>query len=337
MIETFIDADIPVLVWGPPGTGKTSAIMAMARARGAHVEVIIGSTMDPTDLGYLMYSEGRLSRVPPEWATRLHAAVQAGRPAWLFLDELSCAPPGVQAALLRLTQERHVGDLSLAGIRVIAAANPADQAAGGFDLAPATHNRWAHIDWEVDVSAWCVGMLDGWGSAPAPEELPARREIVTWIRHKPSMLCAPHATDRAWPSPRSWLALARAWARLPNRQSQASGEVASALVGTGAASEILAFLASQDVPDPETLLASGRLPKPLRADIQAAVLDAIVVAACSEHEDLRTRYAVAWQLLDQARTDTAITPAQYLISHKPPGVDLPDSVHVLAKALARVK
>jgi len=46
---------------------------------------------------------------PPSWALRL---AEAGH-GLLFLDELSTAPPAVQAALLRVVLERAVGDLML--------------------------------------------------------------------------------------------------------------------------------------------------------------------------------------------------------------------------------
>src|SRR5207248_8810483 len=52
------------------------------------------------------------------------AAVRAER-GLLFLDELTTAPPAVQAAMLRVVLERVVGDVTLPpAVRVVAAANP---------------------------------------------------------------------------------------------------------------------------------------------------------------------------------------------------------------------
>lgn len=57
-------------------------------------------------------------------------------------DEISTAPPAVQAALLRVVLERVVGDLELPdGVAVIAAANPPEQAAGGWDLSATISRR----------------------------------------------------------------------------------------------------------------------------------------------------------------------------------------------------
>lgn len=66
-------------------------------------------------------------------AKRLHEA-GAG---YLFLDELSTAPPAVQAAMLGVALERRVGDLVLPrAVQVVAAANPPERAADGWDLSP---------------------------------------------------------------------------------------------------------------------------------------------------------------------------------------------------------
>ncbi len=105
-----VAARVPVLLWGAPGTGKTSAIRAMASAMGLPCETVIASIREPSDFAGLPVIAGSAVRfAPPLWATRLAAAGTGV----LFLDELSTAPPAVQAALLRVVLERTVGDLTL--------------------------------------------------------------------------------------------------------------------------------------------------------------------------------------------------------------------------------
>src|ERR1017187_1286671 len=122
VIEALIAADVPVLLWGPPGVGKTAALLSLAKRANAHVEVLIGSTCDPIDVGgYLVPdASGVVCSSPPPWARRLSEALADNCPAWLMLDELSCAPPSVHAALLRVVHERRVGELDLGGVRVVA-------------------------------------------------------------------------------------------------------------------------------------------------------------------------------------------------------------------------
>src|SRR5919206_4227820 len=135
-----VAARVPVLLWGAPGTGKTSVVRALAEAAGWPCETVIASIREPADFAGLPIVTGSVHAddvavafAPPAWARRLRSAERG----LLFFDEISTAPPAVQAALLRVVLERTVGDLALpAGVAVVAAANPPEQAAGGGGLSP---------------------------------------------------------------------------------------------------------------------------------------------------------------------------------------------------------
>jgi MoxR-like ATPase len=78
----------------------------------------------------------------------------------LFFDEISTAPPAVQAALLRVVLEREVGDLSLPpSVSIVAAANPPERTVGGWDLTAPLANRFCHLQWEHRRDDWVDGML----------------------------------------------------------------------------------------------------------------------------------------------------------------------------------
>ncbi|GAB3827967.1 hypothetical protein GCM10027610_012050 [Dactylosporangium cerinum] len=121
-----VAADLPVLLWGEPGIGKTAALTQLAEALDLPLTTVIASVHEPSDFSGLPVvgddpAVQGVPMAPPDWAVRL---VRAGR-GLLFLDELSTAPPAVQAALLRLVLERRVGALRLPpGVRIVAAANP---------------------------------------------------------------------------------------------------------------------------------------------------------------------------------------------------------------------
>src|SRR5204863_184153 len=87
---------VPVLLWGAPGTGKTSVIRAMAGAMGLPCETVIASIREPSDLaGLPIVVGGEVRFAPPAWARRL---AEAGR-GLLFRDELSRARLAVAADL----------------------------------------------------------------------------------------------------------------------------------------------------------------------------------------------------------------------------------------------
>jgi hypothetical protein len=232
---------------------------------------------------------------PPAWARRL---AEAGH-GLLFLDELSTAPPAVQAALLRVVLERAVGDLTLPDeVAVVAAANPPEQAADGWDLSAPLANRLCHLAWQTDPRAVADGLAGGW-AAPVVPALPdgwQAEEIwpaAWWPRsctsgpRSPALRRPTRRRGRGWPSPRTWEMAARLMAAAGGGAAGAGGDEArSALVrgavGDGAGVEFLAWLIEMDLPDPEEVLAdpaSFRLPK--RGDRAYAALAAVAAAVAA--------------------------------------------------------
>ncbi|CAM5503172.1 hypothetical protein STANM309S_04572 [Streptomyces tanashiensis] len=87
-----VAADLPVLLWGEPGIGKTAALTQLAASLDLPLTTVIASVDEPTDFSGLPVvgddpAEQGVPMAPPEWAVRL---VRAGR-GLLFLDELSAA------------------------------------------------------------------------------------------------------------------------------------------------------------------------------------------------------------------------------------------------------
>ncbi|MEU6710526.1 MoxR family ATPase [Nonomuraea sp. NPDC046802] len=218
-LSVAVAANLPVILWGAPGTGKTSAVLALGARLGLPVEVVVGSIREPSDFaGLPVLRDGETWFAPPRWATRLASAGSG----ILFLDELTTAPPAVQAAMLRVVLERAVGDLALPpSVRVVAAANPPEQAADGWDLSAPLANRLIHLDWTVSAASVAEGFTSGFAAPPPVRWDPdpagparARALVGAFLRVRPELVLAvPDGAARGWPSPRTWelAATAVAW------------------------------------------------------------------------------------------------------------------------------
>ena len=70
-MQILLAADIPVLLWGDPGTGKTHTIEAFAQRAGWQTVSVIASIHDPTDFaGLPVRTDAGVVFEPPAWARR---------------------------------------------------------------------------------------------------------------------------------------------------------------------------------------------------------------------------------------------------------------------------
>ncbi|GIW14113.1 MAG: ATPase AAA [Tepidiforma sp.] len=314
-----VQARVPVLLWGAPGTGKSSVVRQLAGELNLPVEVVIASVREPSDFaGLPLLTDGMVRFAPPSWAVRL---AEAGR-GILFLDEISTAPPAVQAALLRVVLERTAGELELPdGVAIVAAANPADVAAGGWELSAPLANRFVHLDWPVKAQRWAEGIQRGWTLAGIPrlaadweERLPAARAVVArFISARPATLLAlprdEQARGRAWPSPRTWEMAARLVAAVESTPegSAALEPLVVGCVGAGAGGELLAFMQFGAAWDLEAALSDpSSLEVPESPDAVDALLGAVVAAFADAQGELEQskqeeRWAQCWRVIDRVR------------------------------------
>ena len=276
---------LPILFWGPPGTGKSDQVEDLVRQYAMHCEVLspgergeggFGVTPVPVKAsggGYI------ISYPAPDWTALFEDCDDRGA---VFVDELTTAPPALQPALLGLVHARRIGSKYLGrGIRVFGAANPTQQAAGGWDLAPPLANRFGHFEWEPPSSMeWGDWLLTAgqagqtaqpkldpaveekrvmgvWGSAYAKAKGIARAFVLA----KPALLHAmPHEGDpqgsRAWPSHRTWDMGVRALAsaEVHGLSEADTDSFVAGFIGGAAMTEFAAFRSANDLPDPSELL-----------------------------------------------------------------------------------
>ncbi|GIG04232.1 AAA family ATPase [Catellatospora coxensis] len=349
-----VAADLPVLLWGEPGIGKTAALTQLAESLDLPLTTVIASVHEPSDFSGLPVvgddpAVQGVPMAPPDWAVRL---VRAGR-GLLFLDELSTAPPAVQAALLRLVLERRVGALTLPpGVRIVAAANPRSSAADGWELSAPLANRFVHLQWTHDHDVVVRGLGGTWPRTSLPRldqrllsdaVAYARRAVCGLLAARPALVHRlPNSETRrggAWPSPRSWDMTLRliAFATAAGASREVLSLLVRGTVGDGPGLELLASLDRLDLPDPETLLAdpaSAVLPE--RGDLRQAVLDGVVEAVRNRPD--QSRWDAAWAVLVRAletgAPDLVVVPAATLAALRDDGWTVPAQIERLAGVVA---
>jgi hypothetical protein len=265
---------------GGPGTAKTDIIKQVATLAGLRVVVVLASLRDPTDfLGMPVVRDGRVSYAPPDWVLE----VTENPNAVVFFDEINTCSPATQAALLRVVLDRVVGGHGLPStVRILAAQNGVDEAAGGYDLAMPLANRFGTLtDWTgpgvEDWLAWLIGQssggdVDGKVSDAIVEQESVMKAwplayakstgvISAFIRRKPSLLHvqplagSPQAS-LPWPSRRTWAMAARALAasKIHLLTEAETDRYVGSFVGQAAMVELASFITHLDLPDPEELL-----------------------------------------------------------------------------------
>lgn len=249
LLSAYLDADIPAMLWGAPGVGKSAIIKQIADERGQNVIDFRASTRDPVALmGLPNFSDIGTTqwRVPDEFPQ----VARDGAKGILFLDELNAAAPSMQAAMFGLVLDRKVGDYTLPeGWRVIAAGNRQADRAAAQRMPSALMNRLAHIDVEPDVDT-TVEHFNNRGFNPM---------VTAFLRFRPELLHSMPGSNRipddarAFPTPRSWEKAAIV-ADLP---SPLRLQAVSGIVGDGPAAEFEGFVrVYKDLPSLDLVLAN---------------------------------------------------------------------------------
>ncbi|MDA8197233.1 MAG: ATP-binding protein [Actinomycetota bacterium] len=351
-LEVLVDAGLPTIIWGPPGVGKTSTIKAIAAARSIALEVVIASIREPSDFAGLPIKVGDGVRfAPPQWALNI-AEKGSGI---VFYDEISSAPPSVQAALLRPILDGFVGDLQLPStVITLAAANYTDLAAGGWDLTLPLANRFVHLDWSVDPIEIAEGFSTGWNEPLANpgfhldknEISKALATVGSFIATRPDLvLLLPSDSDdrRAFPTPRSWEMAARILAASDRAKIPSSLrlKLLKGCVGNGPAIELEAFLGQiEEVTPDEVLENPDKVSIPNgRSDLVHVVLSAATskVRASEDQRDWLALGRLIERIIELGYVDVALHSAKVWMALRPKGAVPPTStIRALGPIMAAI-
>lgn len=192
-----------VMLWGAPGVGKSQGVRQIAKA----VEGATGKSVRVTDVRLLLFNPVDLRGIPTANADKTLAV-------WLkpqifqmddsesiinilFLDEISAAPPSVQAAAYQITLDRTVGEHKLPdNCIVIAAGNRVTDKSVAYNMPRALANRLCHMEIVADETSWHTWAV----------KAGINRKVIAFLDYSPEFLINEDNQNDglAYYTPRSW-------------------------------------------------------------------------------------------------------------------------------------
>lgn len=257
----------PVMLWGPPGVGKSQMVAQIAARYQVSVIDIRLSQMEPSDLRGIPFRSGE----QVEWAVpaMLPDAQHHGAQGILFLDEITSAPPSVSAAAYQLILDRKLGEYEVPdGWAIFAAGNRQGDRGVTYTMPAPLANRLSHFEVETNLDDWVA-----WAWSQGIDE-----RVIAFLRFRPELLFDfdPAHNPVAFPSPRSWEFAHRSLQKFADHPDLLQGAL-QACVGPAAGIELHAFVNSLErMPDLDDIVAGREVPVPDEIDLQYAVAAALV-------------------------------------------------------------
>ena len=270
-IKTFPSA----MLWGAPGVGKSQGVRQIAR----EIEFKTNKKVIVTDVRLLLFNPVDLRGIPTSNAEKTLAV-------WLkpqifqmdesenvinvlFLDEISAAPPSVQAAAYQITLDRVIGEHRLPeNCIVIAAGNRVSDKSVAYKMPKALANRLLHLDVCVDNGAW-----QRWAATKGINQI-----VTGFLAYNPNCLIDSVGEDdaNAFPTPRSWEMVSNILNVMDNDLTQAYPLICGC-VGNDVADELVLWAEVFDkIASPEEICAGANIGVPLRLEAIYASVSSLV-------------------------------------------------------------
>lgn len=267
-----------VMLWGMPGVGKSQGVRQLADyiARETGKKVVV------TDVRLLLFNPIDLRGIPTADQSRTFAiwlrpkifdmSPDADTVNILFLDEISAAPPSVQAAAYQITLDRVVGEHRLPdNCIVIAAGNRVTDKSVAYKMPKALSNRLMHLQIDVD--------FDAWKSWALTQKLDLR--VVGFLSNRQDELCTFNGgnDDVAYATPRSWEMVSNVLLEGSYADPKEAFALIAGLVGVGVANEFCSWCRTHaSLPDVKKILAGESQPVPTSPDALYATVRLMVAA-----------------------------------------------------------
>lgn len=250
LIKAMIQMKRPVFLHGSPGIGKSDIIRSIGDELNREVVDIRLLLMSELDIRGLPVHNKETNTM--EWSPPSCIPLDPESTAILFFDELTQAPPSLQAAALQLILDRKLGDFVLPeGVAIVAAGNRQSDKTGAKPLIKALANCFVHINVDAKFKDWQNYAINA-GVHP---------DVVGFLSHKPHLLNTFDAgsPENAFATPRSWTYFVSDMLKSGYLTNDLMHDAISGSVGEALAIEFMALRKiMSDLPTPDDIL-SGKV------------------------------------------------------------------------------
>lgn len=274
-----------VMLWGPPGVGKSQAVRQIAD----RIQKDTGRKTYITDVRLLLFNPIDLRGIPTANEDKTLAV-------WLkpqifqmddsddvtnilFLDEISAAPQSVQAAAYQITLDRVVGEHKLPdNCIVIAAGNRTTDKSVAFKMPKALANRLMHLEVDISAKSW----MD-WAMHSGINPL-----VVGYLAYREDALMrfSTKAEELAFATPRSWEMVSNVL-NVMESDIEKSFFLISGLVGMAAASDFKTWSEIyNELPSVSDIFEGKTSVVPKRTDALYALVSAMTSYARDHSSDM---------------------------------------------------
>jgi hypothetical protein len=226
----------PVMLWGPPGVGKSAIIKEICQELKIGLVDVRLSQKEPVDMRGLPVPDLKNNDV--KWLISSEWPRDAKSKGIIFFDELSSADRSLQVAAYEMILDRKLGDLYQVpnGWLICAAGNRMEDQAVSISISSALANRFCHLEVKADLKTWLKWAFD----------TNIHPTVIAFIKNKPDVLFKmSDLAQRGWPSPRSWARVSYLFYAYEKNKNQLSSDslqfMVKGLIGPGLGIEILSF------------------------------------------------------------------------------------------------
>lgn len=270
--------DVPaVMLWGPPGVGKSDGIKTLAE----EVEKLSGKKVVITDIRLLLFNPVDLRGIPvpdvqKEFAIWLKPKIfdlSASEDVinFIFLDEISAAPPTVQASAYQLTLDKKVGEHELPkNSIVIAAGNRVQDKGVAYKMPTPLANRFTHFEVFPEINDW-----KDWAVPAGVHPI-----VIGFLNFRSALLhdFDPSRDDLAFATPRSWVSASK-FIKIYG-SVKAGFKMIAGTIGEGPAGELKTFAEVYgELPSIQDILAGRKVTYKKENSVQYALSAALTNAA----------------------------------------------------------